>query len=176
MKGKGQEHKCVKRHEKENLTETNLLTLVPPIKFLSVCTSCSGAYLLLVDLVQPISQRTILMTLVPACPSLSQLVPVPGSFSRIELRALGPQRSDQNHHFCDIPENSLDPNADRDHADSRCLYGHPLILFTSTSETECYDSAAKRLCFRLYAHRTKHGTRTSRFVQLCSCGSKRIMF
>lgn len=111
--------------------------------------------------------------LVPACP-------VPGSFSRIELRALGPQRSDQNHHFCDIPENiwsSLDPaNADRDH-DSRCIfYGHPLILFTSTSETECYDSAAKRLCFRLYAHRTKHGTRTSRFVQLCSCGSKRMMF
>lgn len=43
--------------------------------------------------------------LVPACP-------VPGSFSRIELRAFGPQRSDQNHHFCDIPENIwplLDP-------------------------------------------------------------------
>lgn len=70
-----------KRHEKENLTETNLLTLVPPIKFLSVCTSCSGAYLLPVDLVEPISQRT----------SLSQLVRSLARFPALNSVRLAPK-------------------------------------------------------------------------------------
>ena len=29
------------------------------------------------------------------------------SLSRIELSALGPQRSDQNHHFCSVPETGV---------------------------------------------------------------------
>ena len=168
MKGKGQEHKMRKRHEKENLTETNLLTLVPPIKIserlheLQWCLFATCRF-----------GRTYISKnqLVPACP-------VPGSFSRIELRALGPQRSDQNHHFCDIPENiwsSLDPANAVKEITIQGVYSMGIHLSCSLAQVR--QNAMIQLprgfvsgCTRT---RTKHGTRTSRFVQLCSCGSKK---